>query len=246
MGFMDADVTEYVAESPKARRDRLTALIAALRPVARPCRSDDPSAALFVHPDRLVLRLRGTDPALRDAELAIRVDVAIPLHEALQGSPDCVTLATDDAPGLRQLALVLLDEARGARCGSGETIARLAEALLVLVLRRVLDGAPPAHGVLAGLSHPRLHHAIVAVHSDPGTAWTVEALADLAGMSRSRFMATFRDLIGLSPLAYVTRWRVELARAALARGAVPRDVARQVGYGSLASLRRAMRRHGAC
>jgi transcriptional regulator GlxA family with amidase domain len=117
---------------------------------------------------------------------------------------------------------------------------------LVLVLRRFLDGAPPAHGVLAGLSHPRLHHAIVAVHSDPGTTWTVEALADLAGMSRSRFMATFRDLIGLSPLAYVTRWRVEFARAALARCAVPRDVARQVGYGSLASLRRAMRRHGAC
>ena len=242
---MGADVTKFEAESPNVRQDRLTALMTALRPVARLCDRDDPAAVLLIYPDRLVLRLRGNEPSREDAELTVRIDVAIPLHEALHGSPDCVTLDSRDAPGLRQLALVLLDEARAGHCGSGETVARLSEALLVLILRRALDAAPPAQGVLAGLSHPRLHRAIVAVHADPASPWTVEGLADLAGMSRSRFMATFRDLIGVSPLAYVTRWRVDLARSALARGGAPRDVARQVGYGSLASLRRAMRRHDA-
>jgi AraC-like DNA-binding protein len=242
MGFMSADVIETNTDRPKPRLDRLTALMAALHPQARRCALDDPAATLLLGPDRLVLRLRNTGSAPADARLAFRVDVAIPLHEALHGSPDRVELTTADAPALRQLSLVLLDEAEAARCGSEETLARLAEALLVLALRRALDGTPPTHGVLAGLSHPRLHQALVAIHADPGAAWTVEGLANRAGMSRSRFMALFRDLIGLSPLAYVTRWRIEVARAALDRGIPPRDVARRVGYGSVSALRRVLRR----
>lgn len=242
MGFMTTDVPELDTNRPTSRPDRLTALMAALQPQARLCAPHDPGATLLLSPDHVVLRLREGRAVLSDARLAFRFDLAIPLHEALHGSPDRVVLTTEDAPGLRQLAAVLLDEAGAGRCGASETMARLAEALLVLALRRALDGTPPAHGVLAGLSHPRLHHAIVAIHADPGAAWTVEALAGLAGMSRSRFMAVFRDLIGLSPLAYVTRWRVEVARAALGRGAHPRDVARRVGYGSVTALRRVMRR----
>jgi AraC-like DNA-binding protein len=243
MGFMITDVTKNGTDRPEMRQDRLTALMAALQPQARPCATDDPAATLLLHPDRLVLRLQGERAPPDAALFAVRFEVAIPLHEALHGSPDTVVLRTHDAPALRQLVAVLLDEVGAGRCGSAETIARLAEALLVLALRRALDGSPPAHGVLAGLSHPRLHRAIVAIHADPGAAWTVEALADRAGMSRSRFMAVFRDLIGLSPLAYVTRWRMEIARAALERGAHPRDVARRVGYGSVPALRRVLRRH---
>lgn len=243
MGFMDTKVTENVADRPEFRQDRLTALIAGLQPRARRCAVDDPAAGLLVCADRLILRLRGGDATPPDVRLAVRFDVAIPLHEALHGSPAAVTLPIADVAGVQHLAAVLLDEAGAGRCGSAQTVARLAEALLVLVLRRALDGTPPDHGVLAGLSHPRLHHAIVAIHADPGAPWTVDALAARAGMSRSRFMAVFRDMIGLGPLAYVTRWRIDLARAALAGGAHPRDVARRVGYGSAAALRRVMTRH---
>ena len=240
---MNTNVTENDTDHPNLRLDRLTALMAALQPQARPCAPNDPAATLLLCPDRVVLRLQAGSLPPTDARLAFRFDMAIPLHEALHGTPGSLSIATEDVPGLRQLATVALDEADAGRCGASQTMARLAEALLVLALRRALDGAPPAHGVLAGLSHPRLHRAIVAIHSDPGAPWTVEALADRAGMSRSRFMAAFRDLIGLSPLAYVTRWRVEIAQAALDRGAHPRDVARRVGYGSPTALRRVMRRH---
>ena len=242
MGWMDTDAPDYVAQSPNFRRDRLTALVGAIRPVARVCAVDDPAATLLLGTDAVVLRLRQA-PAPGRAAFAVRFDCAIPLHEALSGAPDRIAIDLDDSPGLKQLAEVLLDEAGAGRCGSADTVARLSEALLVMTLRRAIDGAPQDHGVLAGLSHPRLHHAIVAIHAHPEAAWSVEGLADLAGMSRSRFMAAFRDVMGLSPLAYVTRWRVELARAALDRGTHPRDVARQVGYGSPPALRRAMRRH---
>lgn len=239
---MSTDVTENDTDHPERRVDRLTALMAALQPQARPCAPDDPTATLLLCPERVVLRLQAGSPPPTDARLAFRFDMAIPLREALHGTPGSLSIATEDVPGLRQLATVALDEADAGRCGASQTMARLAEALLVLALRRALDGAPPAHGVLAGLSHPRLHRAIVAIHSDPGAPWTVEALAGRAGMSRSRFMAVFRELIGLSPLAYVTRWRVDVARAALDRGIPPREVARRVGYGSAAALRRVLRR----
>ena len=245
MGHVDADVTESVAGSPKSRRDRLTALMGALQPIARICAADDPAAMLLLRPGRLVLRLRPGPVIGETAAFAVRFDCAIPLHEALHGAPDTIVMKTEDSPGLKQLAEVLLDEAGAGRCGSADAVARLSEALLVMILRRAIDSASRDHGVLAGLSHPRLHHAIVAIHASPGAAWSIESLADLAGMSRSRFMAAFGDVIGLSPLAYVTRWRMELARAALDRGAHPREVARQVGYGSPPALRRAMRRHGA-
>jgi AraC-like DNA-binding protein len=240
---MDANVPVSVAESPKPRRDRLTALIGAMRPLARVCPVDDPAAMLLLAPSEVVLRLRRGPAPGPTAAFAVRFDCAIPLHEALRGAPDRIVVKTEDSPGLKQLAEMILDEAVAGRCGSADTVARLSEALLVMTLRRAIDGAPQDHGVLAGLSHPRLHHAVVAIHAEPGAAWSIESLADLAGMSRSRFMAAFRDVFGLSPLAYVTRWRMELARAALERGAHPRDVARQVGYGSLPALRRAMRRH---
>lgn len=240
---MDTNVPEYVAQSPKLRRDRLTALVGAIRPLARVCPVDDPTAMLLLGPYEVVLRLRHA-PVLRQAAFAVRFDCAIPLHEALRGAPDMIVIEFDDSPRLKQLAEVLLDEAGAARCGSADTVARLSEALLVMTLRRAIDRAPQHHGVLAGLSHSRLHHAIVAIHAEPGAAWSIESLADVAGMSRSRFMAAFRNVIGLSPLAYVTRWRMELARAALDRGAHLRDVARQVGYRSAPALRRALRRHG--
>jgi AraC-like DNA-binding protein len=240
---MDADAPEYVAQTPRFRRDRLTALIGAIRPLARACPVDDPAAMLLLGPGEVVLRLR-PGPVLGPAAFAVRFDCAIPLGEALRGAPDRIVIELDDSPGLKQLAEVLLDEAGAGRCGSADTVARLSEALLVMTLRRAIDRAPQDQGVLAGLSHPRLHHAIVAIHAHPEATWSIESLADLAGMSRSRFMAAFRNVMGLSPLAYVTRWRMELARAALDRGALPRDVARQVGYGSPPALRRAMRRHG--
>ncbi len=241
---MDADVIEYVTQSPSIRRDRLTALIGALQPLARVCPVDDPAAMLLLRPDQVVLRLRPGPVVGTTVAFAVRFDCAIPLHEALHGTPETIVTQTVESPGLNQLAAVLLDETGAGRCGSTETVARLSEALLVMILRRVIDRAPPTHGVLAGLSHPRLHPVILAIHAHPATAWSIERLAELAGMSRSRFMATFGDVIGLSPLAYVARWRMGLARAALDRGMPPRDVARQVGYGSTPALRRAMLRHG--
>lgn len=243
MGFMDTYVPRMGPESTNLRRDRLSAVIAALRPVATICAGDDPGAQLVLTHTTLVLRLQPDLAPEPGAVSAARLESALPLAQTLRGAPDRLEIALDDCPDLGALASVMAAEARARRCGAPHAMARLAEAMLIMALRRAIDAAPPAPGLLAGLSHPRLHRALVAIHDRPGVPWTVEALSDEAGMSRSRFMASFAQVIGTSPMAYVAQWRLGLARKALAEGAALKDVARRAGYSSTAGFRRAWRRH---
>lgn len=239
---MNKHVPETVADRPKPRLDRLSAIIAALRPVATVCAADDPSAQFVLTPTRLVLRLRSGLPPEPDATAAARLDCALPLAQTLCRASDRLEITLDECPDLAALASVLSSEAEARRCGAPHAMARLVEAMLVIALRRAVDAAPPARGLLAGLSHSRLHRALVAIHDRPGAPWTVEALAAEAGMSRSRFMAGFTEAIGVSPMAYVTQWRLELARDALARGVSMKEVAHRLGYRSIAGFRRAWQR----
>ncbi|WP_312891169.1 helix-turn-helix domain-containing protein [Rhizobium laguerreae] len=58
-------------------------------------------------------------------------------------------------------------------------------------------------------------------------------------MSRSHFMALFRDVVGTTPQAYLTGWRLVIGRRKLSKGATVKTVARQVGFGSAAAFSRA-------
>ncbi|WP_439526842.1 helix-turn-helix domain-containing protein [Roseovarius mucosus] len=243
MGFMTVDVPNFVSDRPILRQDRLSSLMSALRPVATPCAADDPRAALVLTPTLLVLFTRPPNTPEPDALVATRLECALPLAQALHGSPARLAVARENCPGLAALADVLVAEAQSGRCGSQLAMARLFEAMLVLVLRRAIDAGPPDPGLLAGLSHPRLHRALIAIHAAPARPWTVEMLSAEAGMSRSRFMADFSDCLGTSPLAYVTRWRLGLAHIALIQGASIPVAARSVGYGTTAGFRRAWLRH---
>ena len=75
------------------------------------------------------------------------------------------------------------------------------------------------------------------------TPWTVESLAEAAGMSRSAFAARFKELLGQTPLKYVTEWRMQKAMQLLQqREKKIIDVARLVGYESDAAFSKAFKR----
>ena len=90
---------------------------------------------------------------------------------------------------------------------------------------------------------PQMGIALSAIHDRVNSPWTVESLAEAAGMSRSAFAARFKELLGQTPLEYVTEWRMQKAMPLLQqRDKKLIDVARLVGYESDAALSKAFKR----
>lgn len=116
---------------------------------------------------------------------------------------------------------------------------RLAEYVLILLLRAAMAEGLMTGGILMGLADPQLSKAIEAMHQRPEEAWTLETLAEQAGMSRARFAVRFREVVGMTPFDYLADWRVGLAQTMLKRGQALKIVAPSVGYAGSASLSRA-------
>ncbi|MBW8484578.1 AraC family transcriptional regulator [Actinomadura parmotrematis] len=135
-----------------------------------------------------------------------------------------------------------------AEAPTDATSVRLPELLLVEVLRLHLRSAPTiGSGWIAALADPVLAPALAALHADPARRWTVAALAETVAVSRSSLDERFRQVLGRSPIRYLTDWRLHLADDLLATTDRPVAViARRVGYESEEAFGRAFkRRYGA-
>lgn len=141
---------------------------------------------------------------------------------------------------LRLLALEV--ETPGA--GSALLIRQLADSLLVYVLRAAAQRVGHAPNWLAAMQDHYLAKAFAEIHASPETDWTVEALAERAGLSRAAFSRRFTEKVGQPPLTYLTNWRMTLAAQILAAGKCPLAVVSgRVGYQSEAAFSRAFKRH---
>lgn len=151
----------------------------------------------------------------------------------------CLPLATVE--GMGEVLSLLFDEAFNRYCGRQAMLDRLFEVALIKILRHLMEQGQAQAGMLAGMSHPRLRFALVAMHETPQQDWSLEALAARAGMSRSVFANAFRNTIGCTPGAYLQGWRIRLAQRLLRQGRALKWVADEVGYGSEAALSRAFK-----
>ena len=133
----------------------------------------------------------------------------------------------------------LADGGLGARLISD----RLVEVLVVHLLRAWADAeADRAAGWLKGMADPQVSRVLCAVHADPTHPWSVATMARIAGLSRTRFMARFRHIVGLPPGTWITEWRIAVACSALRSGADVANAAQAAGYASEASFSRAFKR----
>jgi AraC-like DNA-binding protein len=128
--------------------------------------------------------------------------------------------------------------------GSEVVATRLAEVLFIQLLRTHIASEPERNkGWLRAVFDPQIGVVLGAIHNRVNSPWTVESLAEAAGMSRSAFAARFKELLGQTPLEYVTEWRMQKAMQLLQqRGKKLMDVARSVGYDSDAAFSKAFKR----
>ncbi|MBX9346417.1 AraC family transcriptional regulator [Chromobacterium vaccinii] len=155
--------------------------------------------------------------------------------------PEFVCLPLESIAGAGPVLAMLFDEAFSDNCGRQVVVDRLFEVVLVQLLRYLMETGESRGGMLAGMSHPKLKKALAAMHEQPARDWSLEGLADIAGMSRSVFAGGFRDIVGCTPGAYLQGWRIRLAQQALRQGRKLKTIAIDVGYGSEAALSRAFK-----
>jgi len=135
-------------------------------------------------------------------------------------------------------------EARELRPGGDTVITRLADVVVIEAIRSWINTAPEANkGWLGAVRDNQIGRAIIAIHRTPEHDWTVETLAQTAGMSRSAFSARFTDLVGNSAMRYLATWRMQLARTKLLETTQSMSaIAASLGYQSEPAFSRAFKR----
>ncbi|QNQ11839.1 AraC family transcriptional regulator [Sphingomonas alpina] len=139
---------------------------------------------------------------------------------------------------------LMAQEVRAQRIGTATIMARLADIILTHIIRTWVEtGEASLTGWLAAIKDPQVGRALGSIHRDPGKDWNLNALAAIAGMSRSQFSRRFNELLKASPARYLTQWRMRLATVWIRNNYMTvTEVAAQLGYESEASFSRAFKR----
>jgi AraC-like DNA-binding protein len=135
-------------------------------------------------------------------------------------------------------------DADTSRPGGEAVLAKLSEVLFVETLRRYIALLPPEQtGWLAGIRDPEVGKALALLHRKPAHPWTIAALANEVGISRSVLAERFRRYLSETPIAYLTRWRLQLGAQMLkSTSSSVAEIAAEVGYESEPSFNRAFKR----
>jgi len=152
--------------------------------------------------------------------------------------PDVVAIALARLPGAQGTIELLQAEASNGVGGRQALVDRLFEVLLIQVLRKVIDDGQVPIGIVRAVAHPQIGSALMALHDDLARRWSLQALADVAGISRSNFASLFRSTMGTTVGEYLVGCRLAQAQAFLRDGEPLKRVADLVGYSSAESMAR--------
>jgi AraC-like DNA-binding protein len=148
------------------------------------------------------------------------------------------------ASPLQQSLHLFAAEAAESCLGSHLVLKRLADILLLQLIREYVSSSTCREtSWLRALSDPRIGGALRSMHEKIEQPWTVGELASAAGMSRSAFALRFQEVVGETPLDYLTRWRVYKAAVLLREGDRKlTEIANAVGYDSDGSFHKTFKR----
>lgn len=183
----------------------------------------------------------GPVTAMLCGEIRFEQQTSNPILDAL---PPLVVMRNEEADSaMAHISRLLSMEAGEPELGNILVLNRLSEALFVMILRHYLKREENKKGLLAALADPRLTKALIAIHRSPEERWQVASLARVAGMSRTVFAQRFAEVLGQTPIEYLTRWRMQLAQQWLRERREPVSiVAKKLGYETETAFRRAFQR----
>jgi AraC family transcriptional activator of mtrCDE len=175
----------------------------------------------------------------------------VPQNLIIASLPDEIVLRPENAETaarFRSIVEMIKAELSQPRLGALAIAEDIASALFVMMLRTHLESPEELEftGVLRLLSHRVTAKAVLALIQDPASPWTLDLLSRQVAVSRASLVRVFREVAGVAPMAFLSDFRLGLARQDLRRGVrTLDDIAADAGYQSQAAFSRAfMRRYG--
>ncbi len=167
----------------------------------------------------------------------------------LRSLPEFIYIKAEDLqaePWLEMTLRFLAAECANSKLGASISVGRLTELVFVQAIR-VFIAQDKVHtnrsGWLKAVSDDQVGRALTLIHESPQAPWTVATLANSVNMSRSAFAIKFKTLTDVTPLDYVTTWRMHKAQALLAQGTKNlSEIADLIGYKSEAAFSKAFKR----
>ncbi|MBI2296107.1 MAG: helix-turn-helix transcriptional regulator, partial [Betaproteobacteria bacterium] len=137
----------------------------------------------------------------------------------------------------------MIHETKAARPGAEAVVNRLAEVLFIQMVRAYLEQSKAPPGMLAAIADKQIGAALQLMHQAPQHPWLLATLAQRVGVSRSAFAARFHQLVGQTPMQYLTFWRMQQARKLLTETRLgTAAIAERVGYQSEAAFSKAFKK----
>lgn len=205
-----------------------------------PMRLMEPSLIFYMNPTSHQLHPGTLGADLVCASFDFGHGLKNPLAQAL---PDVIILKLADTPSLNASLGLLFSEANRSQSGQKPILDRIIEIIIIQLIRELIEQQHLQLGLLAGLCEPQLSKAILAIHNEPANAWTLNTLADTAGMSRAHFAQKFRETVGTTPGQYLSGWRIAVAQSLLRKGKPLQLIADAVGYANTSAFSRAFTGH---
>jgi AraC-like DNA-binding protein len=170
-----------------------------------------------------------------------------PFNPLLESLPPILHIrASGSARGnwLKEFTRFAVMEASEKRAGGGGILSKLGELMFVELVRDYVETLPQdSRGWLGGLRDRHVGRALNLLHAEPTRAWTLDQLAKEAGLSRSSFAERFTGFVGIPPMQYLQKWRLQMAASRLLEGTAGiAAIAAEVGYESEAAFSRAFKR----
>ena len=166
-------------------------------------------------------------------------------NPVLEAMPNIMVFSTTNSVGsnLESIIKLMIAEVETNGEGSNAIIDRLSDILFIEAIRTYILLHDNNQGYIAALIDPRLSKALTSFHKQPEINWTVQTLSEEAGMSRSAFADKFKQMVDMSPMEYVTGWRMQHAYEALASdNKSVMQIAEDSGYQSEAAFRKAFKK----
>ncbi len=167
-------------------------------------------------------------------------------HPLVAALPSLIHIRGTDSHDFAWLQTALnfmIYETKTAKPGAEAVVNRLAEVLFVQMVRAYIAQSEAPPGMLAAIADKQIGAALQLMHQTPQNPWTLATLAREVGMSRSAFAARFNQLVGQTPMHYLTFWRMQKARELLSETRLgTAAIAERVGYQSDAAFGKAFKK----